>query len=191
MRRLMLIAVLLVPLAAAPPAFAKEVQSVTACGTDDCTTTRAPGFMRAMTDVGPPTGAPAGPGEFYRLVITVADGAEVVGRDRLSWVPSTGRLLTVDGMWIAVRPAVRRGLDRLTRGLAARPAARLPGFQTAAAEAVAPAPSPPASSPPVSSQSDVPIVPVLAGAMALVLAALLVRRHRRGGGPLRALRSAD
>src|SRR5687767_11934173 len=127
MRRLVLIAVLLVPLAAAPPALGKEVLSVTACGTDGCSTSKDGGFLGAMTDVGLPTDSPADPAAFYRLNLTVGDGDEVAGHDRLSWVPSEGVLLTRDGTWIAVRPEIRSGLDELTRGLDALPARRLAG----------------------------------------------------------------
>lgn len=184
MRRLVLIAVLSIPLAAGPSAFAKEVESVTACGADGCSTSRAPAFMRAMLDVGPPTDALARPAEFYRLVVTVGDGKQVAGRDRLSWVPSAGRLLTVDGTWIAVWPAIRHRLDRLTRGLVALPAGRLRGFPAAT---VAP-PSPPSPAP---SANQAPVLPVLAAAMALGLAGVLARRHRPRRGPSRALGSAD
>ena len=69
------------------------------------------GLLHAMTDVGPPTDAPAQPAGFYRLDITVGDGEEITGHDRLSWVPSAGMLLTRDGTWLAVRPEVRSGLD--------------------------------------------------------------------------------
>ena len=138
MRRRALIAVLLVPLSAAPLAVAKELQSVTACGIGDCTTSHAAGLLRAMTDVGPPTGAPRRPAPFYRLTVKVGEGGKAFGRYKSWWVPSATRLLGEDGTWMAVRPEVRRGLDRLTRGLATLPAARLPGFPTAAADAVAP-----------------------------------------------------
>jgi hypothetical protein len=178
MRRIVLMAVLLVPLSAASPAAAKEVLSVTVCGTNDCSTSREGGFMRAMTDVGPPTDAPQRPARFYRLVVAVGEGDEVAGRDELSWVPSAGVLLTVDGTWIAARPEIRSGLDGLTRGLVALPAARLAGFPAAASEPAAPPPrESPASSSPAS--SDLPIVLVLAAAVALVIAGLLVRGHRR------------
>lgn len=180
MRRLVLIAIMIVPLAGATPAVAKEVQVVMACGSGDCSTSRAAGFLRAMRDVGPPTDAPPRPARFYWVTITVGDGDEIAGRDRLAWVPSLGRLLTVDGMWIAARPAIRRGLDGLTRGLAALPAARLPGFPTA------PPPSSPVSSPPASSPRDVPVVPIVAAAMTVLIAGLLARR-RVGRGPSRPL----
>jgi hypothetical protein len=176
-RRLALIAVLLVPFAAAAPAAGKEVQSVTACGAGECATSVAAGLLRAMTDVGPPTDPPRGPAPFYRLTVKVGDGGTVFGSYRSWWVPSSGRLLGDDGTWMAVRPVVRRGFDRLTQGLATLPAARLPGFP-AAADVVAP---PPAA--PVSSSGDVPIVPVLAALSALALTGLLVRRHRLGSRP--------
>jgi hypothetical protein len=180
MRRLVLLAVLLVPLAVAPPALGKQVMSVTACGSDGCSTTKDAALMRAMTDVGPPTGSPAQPAAFYRLRVTVGDGDEIAGRDRLSWVPSAGVLLARDGTWLAARPEVRAGLDELTRGHKALPASRLEGFPPAAADPSAP----PADRTPAS--SDAPVwIPVTA-AVALLLVGLFVLA-RSGGRRRRAL----
>jgi phosphate/sulfate permease len=170
MRRLALIVVLLVPLAAAGPAQGKEVLSVTACGSDGCSTSKDGGLLRAMTDVGPPTDAPAQPAGFYRLNVTVGDGDEIAGRDRLSWVPSAGMLLTRDGTWIAVRPEIRSGLDELTRGLDALPARRLAGFPADAAT--------PTQAPSTSATDDTPIWILVTAAAALLIGGLLVRGHR-------------
>jgi hypothetical protein len=186
MRRLVLIAVLVVPLAAATPAFGKEVLSVSACGSDDCTTSQAGGFMRAMTDVGPPTGAPAAPARFYRLNVAVGEGDEVAGRDKLWWVPSAGRLLTIDGTWIAARPEIRSRLESLTRGLSPLPASKLPGFPAEAPDAAPPSHAPPASSAPA--QSDVPAWPFVGAAVVLLIAGLLVRARRVTSRPSGALR---
>jgi hypothetical protein len=181
MRRLVLLAVLLAPLAVAPPALGKQVMSVTACGSDGCSTTKDGALMRAMTDVGPPTDSPARPAAFYRLRVTVGAGGEIAGRDRLSWVPSAGVLLARDGTWLAARPEVRAGLDELTRGHEALPASRLEGFPPAAAEPSAP-PQPPGDT----ASSDAPVwIPVTA-AVALLLAGLFVLA-RSGGRRRRAL----
>jgi hypothetical protein len=185
MRRLALITALLVPLAVASPAAAKEVQSVTACGAGDCATSKAGGLMRAMTDIGPPTSAPKAPAPFYRLTLAIGDGRTVFERFKVSWVPAAGRLLGEDGTWMAVRPQVRRGLDRLTRGLVPLPAARLPGFPVTAADV---APPPPAA--PVTSDSGLPVVPLLAAALLVVLVGVLVRRHLPSG-PSRALHPSE
>jgi len=182
MRRLASITVLLLALAAAPQVAAKEVESVTACGIGDCTTSRAAGLLRAMTDIGPPTNAPPRPAPFYRLTVEIGDGGKALGRFRSWWVPSAARLHGEDGTWMAVRPAVRRGLARLTRGLATLPAARLPGFPIPDAKAGAPPPAEPVSSP-----SDVPVVPIVATVMALAVAGLVVRRHLVASKPGRAL----
>jgi len=173
MRRIVLIAVLLVPLAAAPPALGKEVMSVTACGSDGCSTSKDAGFLRAMTDVGPPTDAPAQPAAFYRLRVTVGDGDEIAGRDRLSWVPSAGVLLTRDGTWIAARAEIRAGLDALTRSHKALPARRLDGFPAAAAGAAPQAPADTAAS----ASGDAPIwIPATAAAALLIAGLLMLRR---------------
>jgi hypothetical protein len=186
MRRLAILTVLLASLAVASPAASKEVQSVTACGVGDCATSKAASLMRGMIDIGLPTSAPDAPAPFYRLTIAIGDGHETFEHFKSSWVPSTGRLLAEDGNWLAVRPEVRRGLDRLTRGLAALPAAQLPGFPDPGADV-----TPPRAAAAVTSDSDLPVVPLVAAAMLLALVGLLVRRHVVGNGPSSALRSAE
>ncbi len=182
MRRLVLLTVLLASLAVPSSAASKEVQSVTACGVGECASSKAPGLMRGMIDIGPPTSAPEAPAPFYRLTMAIGDGHQTFEHFQSSWVPSAGRLLAEDGNWLAVRPELRPGLDRLTRGLAALPAARLPGFPAGAADV---APPQPAAAP---SDSDPPVVPILAAVTLLVLVALVVRRHPVRGrlsGPTR------
>jgi hypothetical protein len=186
MRRLALLAVLLTSLAVPSSAASKEVQSVTACGVGDCATSKNAGLMRGMIDIGPPTSAPRAPAPFYRLTIAIGDGHEVFEHFRSSWVPSAGRLLAEDGNWLAVRPEVRRGLHRLTRGLVALPSAQLPGFPTADTNV-----PPPRPAPVVTSHNNLPVVPLVAAVMLLALVALLVRRRVAGSGPSSALRSAE
>jgi hypothetical protein len=188
MRQLILIAVLLAALAAAPSALGKEVLAVTACGSDGCSTSRDAGLMRGMTDVGPPTDAPAGPGRFYRLTITVGDGDEVAGHDRLWWVPAAGVLLTRDGTWLAARSEIRSGLHELTRGLDPLPAGRLPVVPEAP-DAAPPAQAPAARSP--SAQDDSPVWIVVAAATALLIGGLLVLSQRITSRPSGALHSPD
>lgn len=142
--------------------------------------------MSGMIDIGPPTSAPRAPAPFYRLTMAVGAADEVVGRIQSSWVPSAERILAEDGSRLAVRPEVRRALHRLTAGLAALPAAELPGFPTADADV-----TPPRPTPPVTSSSDPPIVRVAAIAILLAAVGLLVRRRAAGGGPSRTLRSAE
>jgi hypothetical protein len=181
-RRLALITVLLACLAVPSPAASKGVQSVTACGVGDCASSKAAGLLRGMMDIGSPTSALEAPAPFYRLTIAIGDGHQIFARFKSSWVPSAGRLLAEDGNWLAVTPEVRRGLDRLTRGLAALPAARLPGF---------PAPDTPRPAAAVTSDSDLPVVPVVTAVLLLVPVGVLVRRHMAGSGPSSALRSAE
>ena len=166
MRPLAPLTVLLVSLAVAAPATAKEIQSVTVCGAGGCSTSKDPALMSGMIDVGPPTSAPKAPAPFYRLTMAIGDGHEVFGRVQSSWVPSAGRLLAEDGNWLAVRPVVGRGLVRLAADLAALPAAELPGFPTADANV-----TPPRPAPPVASSSGPPIVPVVAVAMLFAVVA--------------------
>jgi hypothetical protein len=186
MRRLAILTVLVASLAVPSPAASKEVQFVTACGVGDCASSKAAGLMRGMIDIGLPTSAPEAPAPFYRLTIAIGDGRETFEHFKSSWVPSAGRLLAEDGNWLAVRPEVRRGLDRLTRGLAALPAAKLPGFPAPDADV-----SPPRPAATVTSDGDLPVVPLLVAVMLVALVGLLVRRHVVGSGPSRALRSAE
>jgi hypothetical protein len=186
MRRLALLTVLLASLAPAAPAFAKEVQSVTVCGAGGCATSKDRDLMSGMIDFGPPTSPPKGPAPFYRVTMAVGDGHEIFGRVRSSWVPSAGRLLAEDGSWLAVSPEVGQGLQRLTHGLAALPAAQLPGFPAAGASV-----TPPRPAQSVTSGGDVPIVPIAAAVILLAAVGLLVRRRMAGGGPPGALSSAE
>lgn len=186
MRCLALICALLASLAVASPAASKEVQSVTACGAGDCTTSKAAGLMRAMTDIGPPTSAPKAPAPFYRLTLAIGDGQTIFERFNVSWVPSARRLLGEDGTWMAATPDVRRRLDRLTRGLAPLPAARPAGLPAPAADV-----APPPTTAPVTPDSDLPLVPLLAAAMLVTLVGALVRRHLPGSGPSRSLHHSE
>jgi hypothetical protein len=181
MRRLALLAVLFIPLIAAAPAAAKEVQSVTACGAGDCSTSKNDGLLAAMTDVGPPTATPRNPAPFYRLSVAVGDRGETMGRDRSWWVPSANKMLGEDGTWMAVRPQLARHLEGVTRGLTALPAAKLPGFPAAAELPDAP----PAQ--PASSGGDVPVVPLVIAAALLGLIGLVVARYVLRSGPSGAL----
>jgi hypothetical protein len=186
MRRLAILTVLLAFLAVPSPAASKEVQSVTACGAGDCATSKVAGLMRGMTDIGPPTSAPEAPAPFYRLTLAIGDGNQIFEHFKSSWVPSAGRLLAEDGNWLAVRPEARRGLDRLTRGLAPLPAAKLPGFPVPDADV-----TPPRPAAAVTSDSDLPVVPLLGVVMLVALVGLLVRRHALGSGASSALRSTE
>ena len=187
MRRLAVLTVLLASLAVASPAAAKEVQSVRACGVGDCETSKAAGLMRGMTDFGPPTSAPQAPAPFYRLTIAIGDGDETFEHFKSWWVPAAGVLLGEDGTWMAARPEVRRGLDRVTSGLAALPSDRLPGFPAPEADI---SPARPAAAA-VTSDSGLPVVPLVAAVTVLALVGLLVRRHVAGSGPSGALGSAE
>lgn len=98
--------------------------------------------------------------------VAVGDGGKVFGQFKSWWVPSAGRLQPDDGTWIAVRPKVRRALDRLTRGLETFPGRRLPGFENAGAEGVTPPPARADTPAPArsasSSSGDVPVLPLAA-----------------------------
>jgi hypothetical protein len=125
MRRLALLSGLIFVLAAAPPAAAKHMRSVTACGKAACVTSEDRTLLTVFVDIGPPADRPARPAPFYRLKTRI-QGSRYAGQG--FWAPAANRLLGEDGTWMAVRPAVSRALAHLTAGLAPRPAAQLPGF---------------------------------------------------------------
>jgi hypothetical protein len=163
MRRLAVTAVVLVWFAAAAPAAAKEVTSVTVCDAYDCITSTAPGLLRAMIDIGPPADPPNEPAAFYTVTIAIGDGQRILDRHDVSWVPSAARLQGSDGTWMAVRPEVRDGLDRLTADLVAKPGGRLPESSSGGADVAV-----------------TQILPGLAVIAILALALVLARRELRG-----------
>jgi hypothetical protein len=79
MRRLALLAGLLAGLAglaAAPPAVAKHLRSVTACGDTGCLTSQDRHLLAALVDVGPPSDPPSARAPFYRLTVRMGRGGE-------------------------------------------------------------------------------------------------------------------
>jgi hypothetical protein len=114
-RRLIIAVTAVAALAWVPGAAAKEVTSVTACGTDRCVTTTNPAVMQAMMNGGPPTDPPAHPSGAIRLRsrIDEPDGT-TIGRFTNWWVPRTAMLLAGDGTWMAMPHAAVQALDGLT-----------------------------------------------------------------------------
>jgi hypothetical protein len=166
MRRLALLALLALPLVLPQAAAAKRIRSLTACGADACLTTHDRALLAAFTDVGPPSDPPSRPVPFYRVTMRIAGSSHAAAS---SWAPAAGRLLGEDGTWMAVRPAVGRGLEALTAGLSPRPAAALPGFPPAPRE-----------------RGELSLAPFVAAAVAAAgLVLLLVLRLRRARPPAR------
>jgi MYXO-CTERM domain-containing protein len=183
MRRLVLLGVL--ALAASPPAAtAKEVGSLTLCGTDGCRGVPGEAARRAFTDSGTAARAPARPEPFLRLRVTIrAHEGERIPGFSLRWLPRAGVLRSPDGpdhaTWSTPAPALTRALERAARGLRPKPASALGPMRTAPPprarvdEVFAPgAAQEPDGGPPAPA--------FVAGAGALVLAAAgLARRTRR------------
>jgi hypothetical protein len=114
MRRVVIAAVALATLAGAPTAAAKEITSVSVCGTGGCVTTHAAAIVRGLTDGGPASAAPAHPAGAVRLRARVTEpGGGTVGRFTTWWVPGTPKLLAEDGTWMDLPPATVAALARL------------------------------------------------------------------------------
>jgi len=125
MRRLL--PALALALALASPASAKELVSLSVCGTNGCHATKDKDELRTAMEVQPqPT--PDHSGAFYRVRGAVtAPGQHDSGTMRSQWIPSLGLLRHDDGTiteFSLPYPATRRLLNRLSAGLkpfAARP----------------------------------------------------------------------
>jgi hypothetical protein len=128
MKRLVLVLMLAVLTLTAPPASAKEPQSLTICGTDGCRTTRDRAALAPVMEA-VPQAAPDEGGAFYRVRVAIgAPDGKLEGYFRLVWIPSLGMLRTQDDQYLEYtlpRPPTARLLHRLTRGLRAFPASKL------------------------------------------------------------------
>jgi hypothetical protein len=108
-----------------PAADAKEVTKVTACGADDCVTTRDPAILQALMDGGSPTVPPKTDNPVVRLRATISlPGQGAIGQFITWWVPASRLLVDEAGNWLSLPPRAERALQRVTRQLAPLPAAR-------------------------------------------------------------------
>src|SRR5919199_173497 len=100
MRRLVTFTALAL-LALAPAAQGKQVTKVTACGPDDCITTKDRAVLGAITDGGPPS-VPPGKGRVVVVTASVAErpNGKVMGRFTTAWVPKYRMLVGEDGTWM-------------------------------------------------------------------------------------------
>ena len=160
----------------APTALAKEITKVTACGADDCITTRDPAILQGLTYGGPPAAGPTTAHPVIRLRATISvSGQGAVDHFTSWWVPASRLLGTEDGTWMSLAPRAERALQRLARGLTALPASSMPAATT---------PSSPPRAPAAQPASHSKLGWLLAGALAaLATAAVAAFRHRVGRKP--------
>ena len=96
--RLIPLLVVLAALVVAPPAAAKEITAVKACGDSGCVTTKDPAILQGLMNGGPPTVPPDAQAPAVRLTATITE-------------PSGDVIGTVQSQWCGGRPARRRGRD--------------------------------------------------------------------------------
>jgi hypothetical protein len=187
MRRITLCLGLVLSLALATEAAAKEVVAAKVCGKSDCRETRDPDTLTVFTDGGAPTDPPSRGGAWYsvRVTVEVEDGK----RDTfpMAVLPKAGLMRGGDGTggysWFHLTPASARRYLALTHDLAPIPAAKLSGIgppKVRVDEVVLP-PREPAGS-----GSGASPLPWIGGGLAVLAAglALLLWRRRGGAEPL-------
>ena len=183
MRRLALLLAALTLLALAPGAGAKEVGSLTLCGTNGCHGVPGDAARRAFEDSGMTAPAPARAEPFLQLLVRIREGEQQVAGFSVRWLPAANVVRGADdggyATWTRPATALTRALRRAARGLEPKPAAALGTLRT---------------TPPPRARVDEVYVPAAthetgddtrtlglaagAGAVAL-LAAGLIRRTRR------------
>jgi hypothetical protein len=141
---------LLLFLALAAPAAAKELSAARACDADRCNTVTSRSELRALMDQNP-AAAPERRAPFHRVRMTISDPDGSDFHYTVAYVPALKMVReqpSTNGEWFWTEPSPRAiaVLDRLARGLEPIPARRLRGIAPATASAPAPAssPSPPA-----------------------------------------------
>jgi hypothetical protein len=178
MRRLMLL-VVLTTLAVAPPASAKEIVSVHACGPDSCVTSEDDS-LRAVLMHGGTRGVPRGD-RARSIALKATSGNRQTGEEfgsfMAAWVPEWGILIIEDGDWMRVPVGAALTLRRLTDQVGTFPPRELHRLPPAERELpVAPA---------ADSGAGVGWLLGLAAAVAALTlgAVLLLARRRPRGGP--------
>lgn len=124
-RRRLALAVLLATLASAPPAAAKGIEQVKACGADGCRTSKSVG--PSAHGLIPPVSVPE-PAPFYRLEVGMGHDGEVFDTVGVLWAPSLGMIANDEPapVWVFADAATQRVARRLSEGLEPFPAATMP-----------------------------------------------------------------
>lgn len=174
-RRLIPLLGILCALVAAPAASAKQIESVRACGSDGCVTTRDAAIIAGLMDGGSPTVPPRAADGAIRLTATIVEkpGGDPVGQFDSWWVPSLKLLVAEDGTWMPLPAAAADALAALD----------LQPMPASAMGSIAMSSPPPSSTLPPPDDGGAPtwllIVAGLALAGVLVAAVLYAQRPRQ------------
>jgi hypothetical protein len=172
---------------------ATEISSAKVCGASECREVSDPEAASALA-VGPTprgTDVPVRGLPWYKSTLTIpAEGGGEVDRVSVSVtvVPSAGLMRVGDGVWVTLPSESKEAYAKLTAGLTPRPARTLPSVGEDAKQPVdALAPEVfefPSAATPASDGSNGWIVALGGGALAALMAGLLLRiRHRRASTP--------
>jgi hypothetical protein len=183
MRRLTLCLALMLPLALASSAAAKEVVAAKVCGASDCREVKDERALAAFHEGGPPTDPPDEASGWYRADVTVKADRENF-TFAITIVPHAGLIRGEDGGWMPVSDTAVAQFRRVTRSLEAFPAAKLTGLDEQLPQARVDQVFDPARESGAASEGGSPAWPWIAGAALLLggLALLLLPRLRRGPG---------
>jgi hypothetical protein len=178
-------------LAPAPVAQGKGIARATVCGADGCADITRRAQARSgcagcsgeqLMSVLEGSARPARRAPYVRLVLALGAGGEVVGRERILWVPELRLTARDDGdghwSWFRPTPSALAVAARLTRDVRPYPASSMP-FEPPARAAATAAPAPRTGGAD-GGDGDVGL-PVLGGAAlaaALALGAVVLRRRR-------------
>jgi hypothetical protein len=182
MRRLTICIALVLSLAFASDAVAKEVTSAKVCGPAQCRETRDRADLTLFENGGGPTDPPAGKSPWYSVRMTMKiEGASDEHFTQV-FVPRAGLLRGGDAtegyVWMALAPTYARRYRELTRGIAPYPAAKLAGTgpPKVRVDEVVLGPHQPAAS------GGASPLPWIGGGVALLAAGLFLLLRRRGRG---------
>jgi hypothetical protein len=185
MRRLPLLLAALVLLALAPAAGAKEVGSLTLCGTNGCHGVPGEAAKRAFENSGMTAPAPDRAERFLQLRVQIREGDQQVAGFAVRWLPGAGVIRSTDDGGYATwsrpaaalpRAAPRRAGPRAQAGGRPRHAAHRPAAARAVDEVFVPA----AEHDRAGDEGGTSTLGLAAGAGALALAGVgLARRLRR------------
>jgi len=176
MRRVAICLALMLSLAPAGAAVAKEPVKAKVCGASDCRTVKDRSALLALSEGGAPTDPPAGGAGWYQVVMTIE-----VDRGRhetfpLAIVPSQGLMRGGDAeagyTWMPASSAAAREYRRVTRGLAPLSASTLEGVGRPEARV-----GPPPGEPAAEGGGSSPLPWIAAGVVLLGIAVALIRRR--------------
>jgi hypothetical protein len=190
MKRLMVgLTLLVLPIAGAAPAGAKEVAHAKVCGPSDCREVKDHDEQLALIEGGPPTAPPPKASPWYKAVVTIrGDGERPTFTTAL--LPAAG-LVRGDSeyggyTWMSIAQDNASTVRKMTRGLEPFPAAKLRGLDAAAPKAQVSEvvlPDPPKAASDGGSTALPWLLGGVAAAAALGATAIYFVRRRRGLPP--------